>query len=1070
MSFWKKLFSASSSPTRKDRPAPQASGDRESTTIAEPASPDLAEVGVVRDWRPGQSLLDDFLVERTLGEGGMGKVYLVRSASSGSRFAVKRATGIKETDRRNFLGELQTWIDLPEHANFAPCRFFRTIGDEVVIFAEYVAGGSLENWIQSRKLYEGGPSKTLELMLDISIQFAWGLHCLHELGLIHQDVKPANVLMGEDASTRALRPRVTDYGLVRARAASGNTSISDSRGSIPVSSGGGTHTYWSPEQANGLFLTRKTDIWSWAVSVLEMFTGNVTWMSGTAAAQVLEQYEQEEGRNSEIPVMPRRLADLLRECFRQEPQDRPATLAEVVDRLRTVYQESVGTVYSSDLAVVAQKTLPKAETKRRRADPREWLEKALRAAGSDPAEATAILAGRATSRYGELVAELAGYNDAKQIYLRLVRGGRKDLENDVASLCMEKAFVHENVGDLNGAISEYDQAIAIREQLVNQKGHWELASNLATLYLNKALAVGDLGNNWGRVALHDQAIAILERLVNREDHRELALELAIHYMNKANVVGRLGDNRGALALYDQAIAIWERPSDEVRRKAADHLARLYSNKAHAVGHLGDNRSAMVLYDQAVSIWERLVIKEGHHEFAVELALDYMSKGLAVAATDDNRNAVALQDQAITILERLVRQEGRRELADDLVNAYMHKGAAILILGDDRGAVAICDQAITLLEHLVIQEGRRKLANRLAMLYVNKAVAIERLGDGRSAVALSDQAIVIQEHLVNQDGRRELAGDLARSKAFRGKALISLRENEKGFNELRSAESILLAEVIRTDRAELKQFLKSLQEELSKFTQYVSSDLLDAADDGNAILVQSLLDNGADVNTVGALLLASQKGHLAVVHALLAKGADPNVKTDGVSPLGQACMEGHLEIALALLAKGADVNTILSRDATALILASQNGHRAVVQALLAHGANSDAKASDGATALILASKNGHNEAVSVLLGNGVEVDAKMNNGLTALMIASKNGHMAAVQALLENGAGVDKKMGNGATSLMLAVVEGHLAVVRALLDGGANVNATMNNGVTALAVALHEGHSNIVQLLQQRGCT
>jgi serine/threonine protein kinase/tetratricopeptide (TPR) repeat protein len=824
MTFWKRIFSAGNSSTAKRQRVPQPAGDGESTNAVESADRNLSEIAVASDWRPGQALLDDFVVERTLGEGGMGKVYLVRSKSSGSCFAVKRATGIKEADRRNFLAELQTWIDLPEHANLVPCRFFRTVGDEMVIFAEYVAGGSLENWVQTRKLYEGGPRKALERMLDIGIQFAWGLHCLHELGLIHQDVKPANVLMDEDGSTRALRPRVTDYGLVRARAASGNTSIGDPRTSVPVSSGGGTRTYWSPEQANGLPLTRKTDIWSWAVSVLEMFTGNVTWMSGAAAGQVLEQYQQEEG-DSAIPVMPRRLADLLRQCFHQMPQDRPATLADVVDRLRTVYQESVAAIYSRDLAVVEQKALPKGEAKRRRADPREWLEKALRAAGRDPAETTAILAGRANSRYGELVAELAGYDAAKQIYLRLVQGGRKDLENDVASLCMEKAFVHENVGDLNGAISEYDQAIAIREQLVNQKGRWDLASDLAMLYLNKALAVGDLGNSCGRVALHDQAIAILERLVNGEDRRELALELAINYMNKANVIGRLGDNHGAVVLYDQAIAIWNRASEDTRRKVADHVARLYSNKAHAVGRIGDNRSAMVLYDQAVAIWERLVIKEGHHEFAVELALDYMSKGLAVAATDDNRNAVALHDQAITILERLVHQEGRREFADDLVNAYMHKGAAILILGDDRSAVAICDQAIALLEHLVIQEGRRKLANRLAMLYVNKAVAIERLGDGHSAVALSDRAIAIQERLVNQDGRRELAGDLARSKAFRGKTLISLRENEKGLNELRAAESILLAEVTRTDKAELKQFLKSLQEELSKFTQDVSFDLL-----------------------------------------------------------------------------------------------------------------------------------------------------------------------------------------------------------------------------------------------------
>ena len=70
--------------------------------LANPNVPDYSS-----DWTLGQELMDDFVVERTLGEGGMGKVYLMRSQSAGSRFAVKRAKGFKEADRKNFLAELQ---------------------------------------------------------------------------------------------------------------------------------------------------------------------------------------------------------------------------------------------------------------------------------------------------------------------------------------------------------------------------------------------------------------------------------------------------------------------------------------------------------------------------------------------------------------------------------------------------------------------------------------------------------------------------------------------------------------------------------------------------------------------------------------------------------------------------------------------------------------------------------------------------------------------------------------------------------------------------------------------------
>ena len=120
-------------------------------------------------WESGRLLLGDFEVQRVLGQGGMGKVYLVRSRTTGMEFAVKRALIRDDTNRQNFLSELQTWIDLPEHPHIAACRFFRTIGDEIVIFSEYVGGGTLADWIRGRRL------TTLEQILDVAIQFVRNL-------------------------------------------------------------------------------------------------------------------------------------------------------------------------------------------------------------------------------------------------------------------------------------------------------------------------------------------------------------------------------------------------------------------------------------------------------------------------------------------------------------------------------------------------------------------------------------------------------------------------------------------------------------------------------------------------------------------------------------------------------------------------------------------------------------------------------------------------------------------------------------------------------------------------------
>ena len=692
----------------------------------DPDGPELPSVLAAGEWAQGQELLDDFVVERTLGEGGMGKVYLLCSRSTASRFAVKRAKGFKEADRRNFLAELQTWIDLPEHANLVPCRFFRTLGDEVLIFAEYVEGGSLKEWIASRKLYEGsGARQALERMLDVAIQFAWGLHCLHELGLVHQDVKPGNVLMGADGKTalQEVRARVTDYGLARARAAAGETFSTDPSRSILFSSGGGTPAYWSPEQAAGLPITRKTDIWSWGVSVLEMFTGEVTWRSGQGAAEVIEQHLRQGGYDEAIPAMPDRLSELLRQCFREKPPERPTSLGEAADRLKVIYQESVGRDYSRNLNVIERAALSQTGIKERRTafgcvwkDPQEWLEKALRAAGRDPAEAATMVAGRGVTRQGELVAEMAAYDEAKRLYLQLVRGGKNELEMVLAILCGEKALVHWTAADLHGALQEYDQAIAILERLVNQEGRRELAKDLATVYTNKAVVVSDLGDDRGAVALYDQAIAIRERLVNQEGRRELADSLATVYTNKANAVSALGDDRGAVALLNQAIAILERlVNQEGRRELAKDLAAVYMTKAISVSALGDDRGAVTLYDQAIAIRERLVNQEGRRELADDLARVYTNKAVAVGALGDHRGAVALLNQAIAIRERLVNQEGRRELVGDLARLKAYRGEILITLGEKENGLQDMRSAQSILDAEVARTGRTDLKQYLTFL-------------------------------------------------------------------------------------------------------------------------------------------------------------------------------------------------------------------------------------------------------------------------------------------------------------------------------------------------------------------
>ncbi len=797
-------------------------------------------------------LLEEFIVEKKLGEGGMGTVVLVRSQTTSQRFAVKKTKLRDEKSRRNFLIELQTWLELPEHPHLTACRFFRTAEDQVLVFAEYVDGGSLHDWVRERKLTR------LEQILNVAIQFAWGLHAAHEAGLVHQDVKPGNVLL-----KAAGQVKVTDFGLARARGMSG-ASPGAAGASILVSSGGMTRAYCSPEQAAGRPLSRKTDIWSWGVSVLEMFAGEVTWQSGTAALEVLENLLAD-GPVDDLPPVPAALADVLRRCFRQAPLERWANLEEAARRLEGIYREETGKAYSR-FAVPLGPGRPLGEAveyDRQTADgggwtdPRTYLEEALREAGRDPKEAETMLPPRGSSRKGQAIADLAVYDEARRLFQQLVAAGRKDLENRLATLCHDKGLVHKYADDMPGALALYEQAIALWERLVNQEGRrklapclanvysakasalrflgdnraalavydqamalWErlvnqegqhnFANHLAGAYTSKASAVRELGDGRAAVALNGRAIAIYERLVHQEGRRELASDLAAVYMNQAVAVTGLGDHRGALALYDQAIAILEGLfHDEGRHDLAHDLAKVYTNKAAAAIQLGDNRSALPLLDRAIAVRELLVNQDGRRELAHELASSYGLKAIALNDLGDFRAAAALYDQGIAIYERLVNQEGRRELANDLANIYMNKANTVGTLGDNRAAAALYDRAIAIRERLVHQEGRRELADDLADVYMNKANTLSELGDKQGALALHDQAIAIRERLVHQEGRRELAHELAKVYTNKAGAVNDLGDNRAAVALYDKAIAIFERLVNKEGRAELADDLAAV---------------------------------------------------------------------------------------------------------------------------------------------------------------------------------------------------------------------------------------------------------------------
>jgi serine/threonine protein kinase len=307
-------------------------------------APELVSPAEIQ-WRTGDVILDLYEIRDVYESGGMGLVFRAYHRAWDMELAIKspRPEVFRtRLQKESFVFECEAWTRLGLHPNTVACYYVRTIDQIPRVFAEFIDGGNLQQWIETRKLYSGSAELILERILDVAIQFAWGLDHAHRNRLVHQDVKPSNVMM-----TSTGVAKVTDFGLSRARQSLGEvTSQHTDARAILVSSGGSTPAYRSPEQAAHEKLSLRTDLWSWAVSVLEMFNGDISWTDGQIADEALAAYLRRGPAAGDIPAMPVAIAEMLRRCLQRLPDYRPSGMAEICRGLMEAYGQVVGMPYA----------------------------------------------------------------------------------------------------------------------------------------------------------------------------------------------------------------------------------------------------------------------------------------------------------------------------------------------------------------------------------------------------------------------------------------------------------------------------------------------------------------------------------------------------------------------------------------------------------------------------------------------------------------------------------------------------------------------------------------------------
>jgi serine/threonine-protein kinase len=205
-----------------------------------------------------------------IGEGGMGAVYRATDTSLGRQVAIKvlpDAFAAKPDRLARFEREAKTLASL-NHPHIAAIYGFEKSAHQHALVMELVEGEDL-----SQRIARG--AIPLDEALPIARQIAEALEEAHEHGIIHRDLKPANVKVRSDGTVKVL-----DFGLAKAIEPAGSSSPSASLSptiTTPAMTQAGmilgTAAYMSPEQARGIDVDKRTDLWAFGVVLWEMLTG-----------------------------------------------------------------------------------------------------------------------------------------------------------------------------------------------------------------------------------------------------------------------------------------------------------------------------------------------------------------------------------------------------------------------------------------------------------------------------------------------------------------------------------------------------------------------------------------------------------------------------------------------------------------------------------------------------------------------------------------------------------------------------------------------------------------------------
>jgi len=662
----------------------------------------------------GQKILDVYIIEKFLGAGGAGEVFLVRRDFDDARYAVKTLLSGKTNSlqlRQDLLREIRVSQSLSEHPNIVASRFFRVIDGQFAVFSDYVSGGSLSSWIRSKKI------KSRKIFFDIAIQLAWGLGAAHEGGIIHKDIKAANILMEPDGCAR-----IADFGLIR----------------------GMTPAFASPEQSSEQPLTFATDIYSWALLVMLMWFGKRIWTIGALAPNSLKDLRDDKWF---LGAAPESLITLLGNCLALDPGSRPQSALYLADQMILIYEKEIENPYTR--AVPSNFETPSTDSNRTDhksvidglefKDPKLLLEQITQKLKKSSVELSSLVP-ELEDPASHFVDDLHSYLFIEDILKRLTGEGDPEWMDIYHCVLKQKAWVLFDAGDLLEAAEAHGKAIEALTELILWHDRQDLWFFLSTQYADRAFCYIHAGKPQEAQLFIQQAIKALNKVPDdlRDDIYYNAYHIAL--IDNGIIQAQSGNADEATKSFQASIEILENTIDKSSHNYRSAKASGEFNLATHYQKLGKVENSFKHFKNALDEQTPIAAKGLLQE---RLFLSTICLNLAVSLADFNRlkEANLFMNKTQVIFDEIIKESDHVYVQKKYAH-FLRNKAMLLSQNKQRGqALVVARQALTIALKLLEKKGAVEYRELISTVYLSIAEILNKLDrkeESDEALALSKQ--------------------------------------------------------------------------------------------------------------------------------------------------------------------------------------------------------------------------------------------------------------------------------------------------------------------------------------------